>query len=99
MYVLVNMLLVQHGGDKCAVGCQHEAAHLGEDGDILHAGGHQNLLKLLAHTLADGGNVVAALVGAVGNTDAPERLMNLIFAPVRLCRRTASSNRIPASFG
>ena len=93
------MLLVQHGGDKCAVGCQHEAAHLGEDGNITHAGGHQNLLKLLAHALADGGNVVAALVGAVGNADAARKVDELDFAPVRLCRRTASSNRIPASFG
>ena len=73
------MLLVQHGGDKCAVGCQHEAAHLGEDGDIPHAGGHQNLLKLLAHALADGGNVVAALVGAVGNADAARKVDELDF--------------------
>ena len=77
--LLVNMLLVQHGGDKCAVGCQHEAAHLGEDGDITHAGGHQNLLKLLAHALADGSNVVAALVGAVGNTDAARKVDELDF--------------------
>ena len=44
-----------------------------------HAGGHQNLLKLLPDTLADGGNVVAALVGAVGNADAARKVDELDF--------------------
>ena len=75
--LLIDMLLMQHGRDKRTVGCQHKAAHLGENRHIAHTGGDQNFLKLFADTLADGCNVVAALVGAVGDAHTARQIDEL----------------------
>ena len=66
----VDVLLVQDGGDQMAVGSQHEAAQLGEDGDVIHALGGQNLLVLLADAFTDEGDVAGGLLGTVVNADA-----------------------------
>ena len=68
--VLVGLLLVEHPGDQMAVGGQHEAAQLGAQGDIPHAGGHQNLLVGPADPLTDDGDVVGGLIRAVGDAHA-----------------------------
>ena len=47
------MLLVDGSSHQSAVGAGGVAAHLGEDGDIAHAGGDQNFFKLLADALAE----------------------------------------------
>ena len=67
---LVDVLLVDRLRDDRAVGCQHEAAHLGVDGDVIHARGDQRLFIGLADALADDEDVVRGLVGLVGHADA-----------------------------
>ena len=67
---LIDVLLVDGSSYQSAVGAGGEAAHLGEDGDIAHAGGDQNFFKLLADALADGHDVVLRLLGAVRDADA-----------------------------
>ena len=64
---LVGVLEVEYPGHKAAVGTQHIPPQLGVDGHISHSRGDQDLLKLPAHSLADGGDVVGGLVGAVGD--------------------------------
>ena len=68
--LLVDVLFVDGSCHQCAVGAGGEAAHLGKDGHIAHAGGHEDLLKLLAHALADGQDVVLGLLRAVGDAHA-----------------------------
>lgn len=63
------MCFVDGSSYQSAVGAGGEAAHLGEDGDIAHAGGDQNFFKLLANALADGHDVVFSLLGAVRDAD------------------------------
>ena len=55
---------------QCAVGAGGKAAHLSKDGHIAHACGRQNFFKLLAHTLADGHDVVLGLLRAVRDAHA-----------------------------
>ena len=64
------MLFVDDGGHQCAVGAGGKAAHLAEDGHIAHAGGHKDFLKLFAHTLANGHDVVLGLLRAVRDAHA-----------------------------
>ena len=68
--LLVDVLLVERPGDQVAVGGQHEPAQLGVDGHVPHPGGDQDLLKGPAHPLADDGDVVGGLLGAVGHPHA-----------------------------
>ena len=67
---LINVLFVDGRCHQRAVGAGGEAAHLGKDGHIAHASGHEDLLKLLAHALTDGYDVVLGLLRAVRNTHA-----------------------------
>ena len=62
---LIDVLFVDGSCHQCAVGAGGKAAHLSKDGHIAHACGHQNFLKLLAHTLADGHDIVLGLLRAV----------------------------------
>ena len=68
--VLVDLLLVDGLGDQAAVGAHHEAAHLGADGHVAHAGGNQDLVVGSVYPLADGVNVVGLLLGQIGDTNA-----------------------------
>ncbi len=68
--LLVDMLLVDGLGDEGAEGREHEAAHLGEDGDVAHACGHEDAVVGLVHAGADDGDVVLGLLGAVVDAHA-----------------------------
>ena len=68
--LLINVLFVDDGGHQCTVGAGGKAAHLAEDGHIAHTGRHKDLLKLFAHALADGHDVVLGLLRAVRDADA-----------------------------
>ena len=75
--LFIDMLFVQHRRHQRAVGRQHVAAHLGKQRHIPHPGRDKDLLKLAAHALADLGDVVAALVGAVGDAHAARQVDEL----------------------
>ena len=68
--LLVDVLFVDGSCHQRTVGAGGKAAHLGEDGHIAHPCGHKDLLKLPAHALTDGHDVVLGLVGAVGDAHA-----------------------------
>lgn len=68
--VLVDVLGVQAGRDQRAVGSHHVSAKLGEDRDVIHARGGQDLLILLADEITDDHDVVGRLFGAVIDADA-----------------------------
>ena len=68
--VFVDALLVDSARDHAAVRPQHEASHLGVDGDVPHARRHENLLESASHALADGADVVGGLIGPVGDAHA-----------------------------
>ena len=82
--VLVDVLLVYGARDQAAVRPHHEAAHLGEDGHVAHAGGHEDLLEGAPHALADGADVTGLLVRpvrdphAAGEVDKPDVRAGLI---------------------
>ena len=58
------------GGDQVAVGRQHEPAKLGENGDVTHVVGGQDLLIFHPHALTDDADVASGLLGAVVHADA-----------------------------
>mgnify|MGYP002168474449 CR=1 FL=1 len=68
--LLIDVLFVDGRCHQSTVRAGGKAAHLGKDGHITHAGRHQDLLKLLAHTLADGHDVVLGLLRAVRDAHA-----------------------------
>ena len=67
---LVDVFLMNGRRHQAAIGAHHEAAHLGIDRHIAHAGRNQNLLIYPADTLADGADVVGLLIGSVRNAHA-----------------------------
>ena len=71
---LVDMLLMDGLGDEGAEGRKHETAHLGEDGDVAHAGRHQDAVVGLMDALTDDGNVVAGLLGTIVHTHAARQV-------------------------
>ena len=70
----INMLLVQDCGNQMSVRRQHEASQFRINGHIAHAAGRQNLLKLLADTFTNGGNIAAGLFRTVVHTDAAGKI-------------------------
>ena len=68
--LLVDVLLVDGPGHQTAVGPQHEPPQLAAEGDVPHAGGHQDLLKLPPDILADDGDVGGLLLRQIGNAHA-----------------------------
>ena len=75
--LLVDVLFVQHRRDQAAVRSQHITAHLGEERHIPHSSGNQNFLKLFADALADLGDIVAALLRAIGDAYAARQVDEL----------------------
>ena len=67
--VLVGLLEVDHLGHQRAVGCQHEAAQLCEDPDLVQSVGLQDLVIYLVHALADDHDVIRGLLRLVGHAD------------------------------
>ena len=63
--LLVDVLLVDGGRQQRAEGREHEAAELGQDGDVAHAGGHQDPVEHLVDARPDGLDVVCRLLGPV----------------------------------
>ena len=68
--LFINVLFVDGCGNQAAIRSQHKAPHLGKDGNVAHTGGHQDLLKLFADTLANGQDIIGALLRLVGNANA-----------------------------
>ena len=66
--LLIDMLFVDGRCHQSTVGAGGKAAHLGKDGHITHAGRHQDLLKLSAHALTDGHDVIFGLLRTVRDT-------------------------------
>ena len=67
---LPDMLFVQYLCDEMAVGREHKTSELGEDGDVTHARGDEDILIGFSHALADDEDVVVLLFGAVGDAHA-----------------------------
>ena len=67
--LLIGMLEVNDLRDQCAVWCQHEAAHLGEDADVAEAVRHEHFIKYAMNALADRLDVVRLLVRLVWHAD------------------------------
>ena len=68
--VLVNVFLMNGLGDECAVGSQHEAAHLRINRDLTESRGNQDFLVNPLHLSADFRNIVGALFRAIGDAHA-----------------------------
>ena len=60
-HTLIGMLLVDALGNQSAVRAKDKAAHLGVDGNIVHAGRNKNLVVSLMYAFTDGHNVVRLL--------------------------------------
>ena len=67
--LLIGMLEVDDLRDQCAVWCQHEAAHLGEDADVAETVRYEDLIEYAMNALADRLDVVRFLVRLVWHAD------------------------------
>ena len=65
-----GMLLVDALGNQSAVRAKDKAAHLGVDGNIVHASRNKNLVVCLMHAFTDGHDVVRLLRRTVRNAYA-----------------------------
>ena len=101
--LLIDVLFVDDGGHQCAVGAGGKAAHLAEDGHIAHTGRHKDLLKLFAHTLANGHDVVLGLLRAVrdahaaGQVDIADMRTGSLLHPDSQLEQDACQLRVVAS--
>ena len=68
--LLIGMLLVDALGNQSAVRAKDKAAHLGIDGNIVHASRNKNLVVCLMHAFTDGHDVVRLLRRTVRNAYA-----------------------------